>query len=101
MIANICGFNFIGIHGEVKSMEQALKDYQVMYDINIDYLIAGHLHHSKSETIGIDKEVINVPSIIGVDPYSIKLRKTSNAGATLLIISEEYGKEIEYSIKLR
>ena len=31
----------------------------------------------------------------------LKLRKTSNAGATLLIISEEYGKEIEYSIKLR
>ena len=101
MINKICGFNFVGIHGEVKSMEQALKDYQLMYDIKIDYLIAGHLHHSKSETIGIDKEVINVPSIIGVDPYSIKLRKTSNAGATLLIISEEYGKEIEYSIKLR
>ena len=101
MISKICGFNFVGIHGEVKSMEQALKDYQLMYDIKIDYLIAGHLHHSKSETIGIDKEVINVPSVIGVDPYSIKLRKTSNAGATLLIISEEYGKEIEYSIKLR
>ena len=101
MINKICGFNFVGIHGEVKSMEQALKDYQLMYDIKIDYLIAGHLHHSKSETIGIDKEVINVPSIIGVDPYSIKLRKTSNAGATLLIISEEYGKEIEYTIKLR
>ena len=101
MINKICGFNFVGIHGEVKSMEQALKDYQLMYDSKIDYLIAGHLHHSKSETIGIDKEVINVPSIIGVDPYSIKLRKTSNAGATLLIISEEYGKEIEYSIKLR
>lgn len=101
MINKICGFNFVGIHGEVKSMEQALKDYQLMYDIKIDYLIAGHLHHSKSETIGIDKEVINVPSIIGVDPYSIKLRKTSNAGAILLIISEEYGKEIEYSIKLR
>ena len=101
MINKICGFNFVGIHGEVKSMEQALKDYQLIYDIKIDYLIAGHLHHSKSETIGIDKEVINVPSIIGVDPYSIKLRKTSNAGATLLIISEEYGKEIEYSIKLR
>ena len=81
-------------------MEQALKDYQVMYDINIDYLIAGHLHHSKSETIGIDKEVINVPSIVGIDPYSLSLNKTSNASGKLLVFEQTKGKVCEYTLKL-
>lgn len=96
----VFGFNFLGIHGEVKSMERAIKDFSHTYDTKISYLIAGHLHHSKSETIGVNCEVINVPSVIGVDDYSLSLNKTSNAGATMLIIEEDRGKTIEYSIKL-
>ncbi|WP_342759422.1 hypothetical protein [Kineothrix sedimenti] len=96
----IFGFNFLGIHGEVKSMERAIKDFSHTYNTKISYLIAGHLHHSKSETIGVNCEVINVPSVIGVDDYSLSLNKTSNAGATMLIIEEDRGKTIEYSIKL-
>lgn len=96
----IFGFNFLGIHGEVKSMERAIKDFSHTYNTKISYLIAGHLHHSKSETIGVNCEVINVPSVIGVDDYSLSLNKTSNAGATMFIIEEDMGKTIEYSIKL-
>lgn len=97
---NICGFNVLGIHGEVKSMEKAIKDFSHTYKTEIDILVAGHLHHTRTETVGVNKDVINVPSIIGVDDFSMSLNKTSNAGATLVIIEEEKGKVLEYNIKL-
>lgn len=98
--SNILGYNLFGIHGEVKNMEQAIKDFSNMYRVQIDYLLAGHKHHSRSETVGINQEVINVPSIIGVDDYSLSIHKMSNAGATFLIFERGKGKIIEYSIKL-
>jgi predicted phosphodiesterase len=100
IFSNVCGYNLLGIHGEVKNMENALKDFSNTYKTEIDFLIAGHLHHSKSETVGVNREVINVPSIIGVDVYSMSLNKTSNAGATFIIFEENKGKVQEYSIKL-
>lgn len=98
--AEILGYNLLGIHGEVRSMEQAIKDFSNMYRVQLDYLIAGHKHHSRSETVGINQEVINVPSIIGVDDYSMSIHKASNAGATFLVLERGKGKTIEYSIKL-
>lgn len=98
--ADILGYKLLGIHGEVKSMEQAIKDFSQMYRVQLDFLIAGHKHHSRSETVGINQEVINVPSIIGVDDYSLSIHKTSNAGATFLVFEKEKGKVIEYAIKL-
>ena len=96
----LCGYTLLGIHGETKNMEKTLKDLSKVYGVSFDYLIAGHLHHSKSESIGINSEVINVPSIIGVDGYSLSLGKSSNAGATLLVFEDLKGKVCEYSIKL-
>lgn len=98
--ADILGYKLLGIHGEVKSMEQAIKDFSQMYRVQLDYLIAGHKHHSRSETVGINQEVINVPSIIGIDDYSLSIHKTSNAGATFLVFEKDKGKVIEYAIKL-
>ena len=58
------------------------------------------MHHYKGETVGVDKEVVNVPSIIGIDGYAISLNKTSRPGATFLVIEEGEGISIEYKIKL-
>lgn len=96
----IYGQNFLGIHGEVKNMETALREFSNMYNVQIDYLIGGHLHHGASEEIGINREVIRVPSIIGIDDYSMELRKTANAGATMLVLEECYGIKVKYPIKL-
>lgn len=96
----ILGYNICGIHGEVKSMEQAIKDLSQMYHVQFDFLIGGHKHHSRSETVGIHQEVINVPSIIGIDDYSMSIHKVSNAGATFLVLEHGRGKTIEYAIKL-
>lgn len=97
---NIEGFNVLGIHGEVRNMEKAIKDFSNTYSTDIDILIGGHMHHYKAETVGINKEVINVPSVIGIDDFSVSLNKTSNPGATLLMIEPDAGISIEYKIKL-
>lgn len=97
---NIEGFNVLGIHGEVKNMERAIKDFSNTYNTTIHILIGGHMHHYKAETVGVNKEVINVPSIIGIDDYSISLNKTSNPGASFFMVEQNKGVTIEYKIKL-
>lgn len=97
---NIEGFNVLGIHGEVRNMENAIKDFSNTYNTNIQVLIGGHMHHYKAETVGINKDVINVPSIIGIDDYSMSLNKTSNPGASLFMIEKDKGVTMEYKIKL-
>lgn len=92
---------FLGIHGEVKDMNKAVSDFSRTYGIDVSYLIAGHLHHNISEEVGMDKEVINVPSIIGIDNYSLSLNKTSNAGALFLVFEKDYGIRVKYPIKLQ
>lgn len=97
---NFFGYNVLGIHGEVKNMERSLKDFSKLYHVDIDYLLAGHLHHNKSEEIGYDCEVINVGSIIGIDLYSVSLNKSSSASAKMFVFEETKGKTIEYTFKL-
>lgn len=99
MFTQLCNYDVLGFHGETKNMTQQMQDFEKIYGVPIDYLIAGHLHHSKSETVGINSEVINIPSIIGIDDYSMKLNKISNAGATLLVFEKLKGKVVQYDIK--
>jgi hypothetical protein len=97
---NIVGYNVLGIHGEVKNLEQAIKNFSKTYNVNIDFLIAGHKHHKDSSNVGIESDVIGVPSVIGVDDYSLSLHKTSDPGATLFVLERGKGNVIEYNIKL-
>ena len=95
----VCDFTVVGIHGEVKNMESALKTFSTMYDTPIDILIGGHKHHHAAEAVGIGKDVISVPSIIGVDPYSMSIGKTADAGAAFLIIEPVKGVIEQHIIK--
>jgi hypothetical protein len=97
---NIEGFNVLGIHGEVRNMENAIKDFSNTYNTDIQILIGGHMHHYKAETVGVNRDVINVPSIIGIDDYSMTLNKTSNPGASLFLIEANKGVTVDYKIKL-
>ena len=97
---SIFDFLILGIHGDVKNLHDALKEYSVMYNTNINYLISGHMHHSFAEELGVNTEIIGVPSIIGIDPYSMTIRKTSSPAAKLLIFDELDGKICEYTLKL-
>lgn len=87
----VCGYNILGIHGEVKNMETALQKFTNTYGVMIDILVGGHKHHFSAETVGRNKEVINVPSIVGIDDYSMSLGKTSNAGAIMFTIERGNG----------
>lgn len=98
--AELAGCPILGIHGEVKNMGNAIKEFSSIYGINIQYLLAGHLHHNKVEEVGINQEVINIGSIIGIDNYSLSLRKTANASAKLLMFEQDKGKTCEHTFKL-
>lgn len=96
----VCDYNVVAIHGEVKDMPKALDEYSKLYDMPISYLYAGHYHHDKYEEISKDCAVHNIPSVIGTDPYSISLRRKSNAGAVLDVYHAGRGRTMEYDIKL-
>jgi hypothetical protein len=97
---NLVGHNVLGIHGEVKNMERAIKDFSSTYKVQIDTLVGGHKHHQDSKNVGMAADVINAPSIIGIDDYSMSLNKVSDPGATLFILERGKGKTQEYNIKL-
>ena len=97
---NIGGYNILGIHGEVRNMEKSLHEFSKMYGIKIDYLIAGHLHHSKVMDVGFCSKVINIPSIIGTDPYAQSLGKVSDSGANLFVFEQDKGLTCQYNIVL-
>lgn len=95
----LAGYTVLGIHGEVKSMEDSIKNFSATYKVPIDILIGGHKHHKEADNVGIRVDVVSVPSIIGVDDYSISLNKTADAGATMLFVEAGKGISIEYNIK--
>jgi hypothetical protein len=97
---NIQGFNVLGLHGEEKNIMQSIRDYSFIYNERIDYLVSGHRHHANSVNAGISKGCIGVGSIIGIDDYSMELKRVSNASATFAVFEKGIGKTIEYNILL-
>ena len=100
IVDDVCGYNVLGIHGECNNPEQTLKDMSVIYKRPINYLLTGHTHHRHNTEAGVDTEVIGIPSVIGVDTYSMSINKTSKPGATFLLFEDSVGKTVEYSISL-
>lgn len=98
---SLSGYSILGIHGETKNMDETLKNLERVYKTNINYLFAGHIHHSKHEEVGQYVETLNIPSIIGIDDYSLSLLKASNASAKMFCFEENNGKKIEYTINLQ
>ena len=100
------GVNILAVHGHnEKDLEKSLKDYIVLYNQKIDILLAGHLHNNYEKTIAIgdngEVEVIQSPSIIGLDDFSIRLKRSSSAGSKLFILEKNKGRTITYKISLQ
>ena len=93
-------YTILGCHGEVKNIENSVDEFSRALGTPIDYLVMGHVHHSNNKETGINSEVLTVRSLIGVDPYGMSLRKTSDAGVSLFIFEQYYGKVCEYSLKV-
>lgn len=96
---SIAGYNIMATHGEEKNEQSAISEYENIYDVKINYLIGGHKHHGHTKEVGFGKDYIGCGSIIGVDDFSISLKRVSNPTAKLLILEENKGK-IEYTIQL-
>ena len=100
IFTNICGYNVLGIHGEVKNLENALHRFTVTYKTMIDILVGGHKHHMYGETIGRQTEVLGVPSIIGIDDFSMTLTKTADPGAVMYTMERGKGIVEQRNFKL-
>lgn len=98
---NICGYNILGIHGEVNNIKTAIDQYERAYRTPISYIFRGHVHHKQSEEVGVDSEVYSVGSIIGTDSYGLSLRKTSNPSANMFVFKKDEGVICEYTYNLK
>lgn len=101
----ICGENILAYHGDdAKSEQEEISFWENYQDIQIDILLMGHKHTKAEKTVGYgcvgDKEVIYVPSLVGADTFSKKIRKMSRAGAKFILFEEDIGKSWERTIYL-
>lgn len=94
---NICGYNILGIHGEVKNLADAIKEYDNIYNTRISYLLSGHLHHNEYKSCGVRRGAIRVGSLIGSDDFSMLIRQCADASATFVVFEEGKGKIMEYT----
>lgn len=93
-------YTCLGGHFETKDLNKTMKDLMKVHEMPIDYLFTGHWHSSFSEEIARNSEVISVRSIIGVNPYSMAINKTANAGASMFVFDQLDGLVDEHKYKL-
>lgn len=100
---NLYGMNILSYHGDSKNLKEDIEFFENYYQIDIDIIITGHLHRGLQETIGVgfngDREVIRVPSIVGVNDYAKRIRKLARAGCKFMVFSED-GKDYEKTFYL-
>lgn len=98
--AQLSTYTILGGHFETKNLGEALKDFSKTYQIPLDYIVSGHWHSLAIGDIGVDSEYISVRSIIGTNPYSYSINKTSNAGASMFVFELGNGLVDEHHYKL-
>lgn len=103
---DVLGTKILAVHGHnEKNLENSIKDYMMIYQVPVHMLKTGHLHHHNNKTIGMNGlqniEYVQSPSLCGIDDYSLKLKKTANAGSMVTIIEANYGKSCTYDIRLK
>ena len=91
----IRGTNILFDHGKDRNLKTTLDYFSNLYNIDIDEVYAGHLHHPESNAVGIaetgDQMVYRVGSIIGVDPYSKSIRKSARPSAYFALYDDKNG----------
>ena len=92
-VKNIRGTNILFEHGEDKDLKTTIDYFSNLYNIDIDEIIAGHLHSPEMKTIGItdigNRTIRRVGSICGIDPFSKKIRKSARPSAYMAMYTNE------------
>ena len=103
-MVTVCGFKFLLIHGHGDDIEKIARDHQTLYNDKIDVFMVGHLHKSQTFTAGMNRNgnvlIERVPSICGIDPYAQSKGYGSPAGATVILMDQDYGRRCVYPITL-
>lgn len=97
---SVAGMNILGVHGEIRDMREAIKEYANVFGEDISYLIAGHKHYSQYENCGVKRGCIGIGSLSGSDDFSMSLRKTADATASFIIFEQGKGKTDEHTFVL-
>lgn len=87
------GINILAIHeDDSKKNINEISYWEQYHNITIDILLMGHFHHQEQISLGYsptgDKEIIIVPSLIGIDEFSRKNRKLARAGAKFILFED-------------
>lgn len=87
------GINILAIHGDdSKKNINEISYWEQYHNITIDILLMGHFHHQEQISLGYsptgDKEIIIVPSLVGIDEFSRKNRKLARAGAKFILFED-------------
>ena len=91
----LSGYAVVGVHGESKNLKSTLEGIQSIYNLPVDYLVCGHLHHHYAEDVGVRSAIIRTPSIMGIDPYAVSLYKGCSPAALMLTFEEGKGRVAE------
>lgn len=95
-IKNIQGVNVMFQHGEDKDLKTTMDYFSNLYNIDVDEIVAGHLHRTESKTVGItelgDRQLTRVGSIVGVDSYAKQIRASARPSCYMALYEEDNGK---------
>lgn len=95
-IKNIQGVNVMFQHGEDKDLRTTMDYFSNLYNIDVDEIVAGHLHRTESKTVGItelgDRQLTRVGSIVGTDSYAKQIRASARPSCYMALYEEDNGK---------
>lgn len=95
-IKNIQGVNVMFQHGEDKDLKTTMDYFSNLYNIDVDEIVAGHLHRSESKTVGItelgDRQLTRVGSIVGTDTFAKQIRASARPSCYIALYEEDNGK---------
>jgi hypothetical protein len=98
-VTTICGKTIFFTHGHNDKMNSIVSDLALMLKQIPDYVFAAHWHHNVEDEVHGCEVVVN-QSLIGVDEYGKKIRKTSKPAQKFMIFNEEDGRQCTYNIVL-
>lgn len=90
--------NFLFVHGDRTPLakQSVLAEQSMLYGIDFDAIIGGHVHHHTVKEVGEDRYVVTFGSIKGSDEYTLKTINTSASRSQGIILVGEDG---EFEIK--
>jgi len=94
-LINIRGLNYLGVHGDMDSLNGILKLVEMLPD-KIYGIFMGHLHHNKTDFVQGYK-VLMSGSLMGLDDYCIE-KRIFGQPQQLICVCDETGVKCSYDI---